>query len=142
MVRLFQACHTKRSIRKGKAVARYVIEYELLENVWYAFGRLDRKYGKDWTEWQDVRDAINKLIESNMERTQYYTVKAVSEDEALQKFVQYQEDYDPEVGDVDAEEKIHYEQMLAKVREGYGYGDGVGICKDRHGCCSVTIIED
>ena len=70
----------------------------------------------------------------------YYTVKAKNEDEALEKFVQYQEDYNPKVSN--AEEKIHYEEMLAKVREGYGYGDSVGVCTDRNSPCSITIIED
>lgn len=56
-------------------MARYVVEFELIENVALAFNRLDRKYGteedgtkRDWTEWQDVRDAIDALMQSDMER--------------------------------------------------------------------------
>jgi len=34
---------------------------DLIERLVLDFARLDRKYGNDWTEWQDVRDDIAAL---------------------------------------------------------------------------------
>lgn len=41
-----------------------VIKFEDLEDVMSAFLRLEKKYGKDWTEWKDVREALDKVWES------------------------------------------------------------------------------
>lgn len=46
---------------RDHCVAAVLIIEDKIGDVKRTFARLDSKYGNDWTEWQDVREAIAKL---------------------------------------------------------------------------------